>query len=687
MREYSDILGPVDSAFYYVERRETPMNIGALALFEGQIDYGDLLTFIEGRIHQAPRYQQRVIQAAGNLGQPTWIADPDFYVGNHVKLMKLEPPVTEDHLHNAVGKLLSRTLDRSKPLWEVYLIQGLDNQTAVFFKVHHCMVDGLAAVELFNFLMDPTPDYELPKAKQFFQPPPLPDQNDLLFDSILRDIPHQLGLLSKLGKETLRLTSSLTDSDKRLKMLLAVSQLISDNLRPIKKLPINGKNSGSQTMVWAEFSLDDIHAIRARCLASVNDVMLAILAKAIERYTMARGGTTQPFLRILIPVNVRDKEEQNDYGNRISVLPIDVPFNIPDPLEFLTTVTRFTQIMKESSLAYSMDLILTLPSLIPAPVQATIWNMAPTAFSLLAHTWCTNVAAMPTPVYLLGHELKHVYGFFPLNPSMGLACVVVSYNGRITMTLVADKGIVDDYDELLQHAKDAFHALKRAAGVPIVSPPGGANLPEQPVTGTLETPKPENVAISTNGDGSSSDSALASSLAVQPVLAPILIGVPAGNDGAPTKADSAPAPASAAPPLPAVYKLFSEEWAKALQEVINHSVAYRRASTGWTAGALSFIMETTPQKGFDTPAAVLLDLHRGECRSAHSLPLPEALRAAFVIQGSYNSWMDVLKGRSSPLVMLTSGRLHLRKGSMLRLLPYTRSATELVHCAQRVPWE
>jgi putative sterol carrier protein len=385
--------------------------------------------------------------------------------------------------------------------------------------------------------------------------------------------------------------------------------------------------------------------------------MLALLAKAVEVYTAAHGGTTQPFLRVLVPINVRDEAEKGDYGNRISVLPVDLPFNVDDPLEHLKAVMKFSKVMKESSLAYSMDLILTLPSLLPAVAHMPVWNIAPTAFSLLAHTWCTNVAAMPFTVYLLGHELKHVYGFFPLNPSMGLASVIVSYNGRITMTLIGDDGIVKDLAALESYLKDAYRDL--AGCLPKRAPPPTAvvEVPAVPVPEVMKQ-----------------------------------------NGAAPVAAIAMPAEAAAelareSLPQPMVVierecpKLFSAEWAQAMFAEINRSEDYRRASTRWTAGSLAFVMEAAPSRGFETPAAVWFDLYRGVCRSARALSPQEAARAAvFVIHGGYPAWMDVLSGRSAPLTMLTNGRLKLTKGALLRLLPHTHSASELVRCAQRVPW-
>ncbi len=724
MHQYSSILGPVDNAFYYVDNPETPMNIGSLAIYEGEIDYEELVRLLDARLHHAPRYRHRVIQAPLNLGQPTWIADPDFYIRNHVKRTRIPAPGTEKQLREVAGRLMSSMLNRNKPLWEVTLIEGLKGQSAIFFKVHHCMVDGLAAVELFSVLVDFTPDYKPPKRQQIHDPVSLPNPFELFLDSIGRDMQQQFKMLDKVRQEVTRMANIFSDPARREKMFVALAHLINNNMPPIQKLPINGTNTGNQSLVWAEFPLDEIHAIRSVAGASVNEVMLTILARAIDDYVHFKGGSTQPFLRALVPVNMRHEDEKGEWGNRVSVMPVDIPFNVEDPLNHLLAVRQFSQTMKESSLAYSMDLILTIPSLLPAALQAPIWAAAPTAFSLVAHTWCTNVAAMPMPVYLMGHEMKHVYGYFPLNQTMGLACVIISYNGRITMTLVMDNGIVDNAQVLEQGLVNAYHALRRAAHLPelqalsdqlaVSAAPRTASYAEQPrrsetarpaSAGTADTAVEKLLPASDGPQDSQRDErgetqheaspekleTLDDVLALEPVSRP----QPASSNGV-----HRPVPAAEISPLPVkvtekrvvaaprTYRLFSSEWAVAIQGEINESEDYRQASTGWNAGPLAFVMLADAGHGFPSAEAVLLELNRGHCREARKVTVRQAVdEASFVIQGDYAAWMDVLKGRVPPLVMLTRGRLQLKKGALLRLLPFTRSATELVACVQRVPWE
>jgi WS/DGAT/MGAT family acyltransferase len=466
------ILGPVDSAFLYVDSPETPMNIGAVTIFEGQIDFAAFTKLVDGRIHQAKPYLQRIVQAPFNLGMPTWRYDPDFFIGNHVFRQQLNAPGTDEQLRQLAGHLVSGMLDRSKPLWEIHLIEGLsNNRTAIFFKIHHCMVDGLSAVEIFTLLFDLTPEIAETPHKVVHDVPYLPNALELLRDSLIQDIPHKLGVLGKLGHDLQHMQSVFMDRDKRRKALIGLSYLINDNLMPIKRYSINGRNTGKITLAWSDFSLAEVRAIRTVAEASVNDVMLTVLTGAISRYLRDQGDVVaRNIVRILVPVNMRLESEKSDFGNRISVLPIDAPLDIDDPLKRLQVITDYSQAMKQSSLANSLDMILTMPSLMPSLAQPIIWGIAPLAFSFLAHLWCTNVAGPQIPVYVLGHRMLNSFGFFPLNPSMGLACVISSYNQRISMNLIADAGIIPDIVEIRQYLEQSYVALRSAAKVEPMAP-------------------------------------------------------------------------------------------------------------------------------------------------------------------------------------------------------------------------
>lgn len=685
-------------AFYYVDTPETPMNIGAMAVFDGKIEFDLLKQLVASRIVQAPLYQKRVVQAPLHAGPPTWIPDPNFDVSNHIFRLALDAPGTDGQLRQLAGQLASGMLPRTKPLWEMYLIEGLaDDHSAIFFKVHHCMVDGIAAVQIITILMDLTADMpDLPTPPPY-TPAPLPDTLGLLFDAFDRFVPDRVGVFKKIAHDTRMMSSVLGDKERRRRMLVGLVNLINDNLKPIQKLPINGKNSGRMALAWAEFSLAEVRAIKEHHHASVNDVMLTVLGGAVEAYASRHGGYgEQNFLRALVPVNVRGEEELELFGNRISVLPIDIPLDTSDPLERLRQTVEYTRLMKQSSLSTGLDLVLTLPSLALSAAQPLVWGVAPAVFAFLAHTWCTNVAGPQIPVYMLGRKMIHAYGYFPLNASNGMACVIFSYNQRITMTLVTDMAIIPDVTELRADLEASYEALRRAAKVqPQDSQPAGKPRP-QPLPPAAAASVTTAAAVAAGADAASVEARSAVPPTVEAAPEPAIAPVVATENGAGPaaaalpKASPEPLPdaqpaASAAEASPEPVTLFSAGWAQQYLTAINASRAYYNASTRWEAGPLTFVLKPAPNRGFPTERAVWLDLHRGRCRDALGLPPAEARqRAAFVIEGDYDTWMDVLNGRAQPLPLIVRGKLRLAKGSLMRLMPFTQSAQELIKCAQGI---
>ena len=719
------MLGPVDTAFLYLETPEAPMNIGAISVFEGDIPFESFVKLVDSRLHRTPLYRQRVIQPPLNLGPPVWLHDPDFFIENHIFRLRLEAPADDEQLRELAGHLISSMLDRRKPLWEVYLVEGLTgDRTAIIFKIHHCMVDGLAAVDLFTMLFDLTPETEPAPRKPIYDPPNLPSRADLILETAIRDIPHKFNMLRKLGGDLSFMGNVLGDKEKRRKALIGMANIINDNITPIKKLAINGSNSGRQQVAWVEFSLAEVRAIKSGRGASVNDVMLSVLGAAIERYTRDYPtNASQNFVRVLVPVNMRLEKERNDHGNRISVLPVDVPFGKTSPLDRLEAVQQYTTMLKESSLSNSLDVMLTVPALAPAITQPLVWRTAPLAFSLLAHTWCTNVAGPQIPVYVLGHQMLHSYGFFPLNPSMGLACVVMSYNQRITMTLIADSAIVPDVSEIAEHLQSAYLALRRAAKVqeiePIALTPSRAephtqpaasapaqvthsnnNHRDEPVAEAVRQTVTETAAEAVASEQAATDEDTVASAPVPDADAADTIdeeptaevtAQPVDEIADEPEPEPTPDPEPEPESAPIEDKpqgkpvLFSEAWAQAYAEALNNSQDYYRASTKWTAGPLTFIMRASPKHGIRTDSAVFLDLYRGKCREAKAMPPgPATQQASFVIEGDYEVWMKVLSGQAQPLPMIVRGKLRLKKGSMTKLLPFTQSSQELIRCAQAI---
>jgi diacylglycerol O-acyltransferase len=645
-----EFLGPVDAAFWYLDTRKTPMNIGSIMIFDGLLDYEQVLAVLDSRLHKLPLYQQKVVQPQNNLGEPRWVFDEDFYIENHVFKRTMKPKSTEADLRELASQVIGRKLDRNKPLWELHVINGFEDQkSALLFKVHHCMVDGISAIELFTLVLDISPEQPIIEAKPVYDPPPTPGERQMLEATLLRAAGHRLSLMRRMGTTLFNLGVNALDRDQRKKTLVGIVSLINDNLTAIKPLAINGENSGELTVAWSEFSMLDVLEIRQQRRVSVNDVMLAILGAAIGRYQQTTGEEVkQDFVRIIIPVNMRNESLQENVGNRISMLPIEIPLFAGDMLDCLDAVAAYTSVLKESELAKAFDVALTMPALAVPALQPFIWDIVPKIFVAIAHTWATNVAGPSTPMFFMGHELQHVYGFLPINPSMGLASTILSYDGRISLNMLADKAIIQDVNLLKRFVDECYAELCEAC-----------QISHEDTVEIEEVLEPE----------------------LQQHEEPIFSDFP----DSPLQTATIIAEAQAAVKAEPTIRLMSEEWALALQEAVNNSRDYHRASTHWTAGQVAMIMQPAPEKGFHKAEAVLLDLYRGKCREAHNVPLAEAkTQANFVLEGSYNHWMDILERRAQVIPMLLRGRLKLAKGHMRQLIPFTKSSRELVNCAIEV---
>lgn len=747
---YKKPLGPVDSAFWYLDTDATPMNIGSLLIFDGPLDFLSFRRLIDARLPSSPIYKQRVVDAPFNLGEPIWVYDDRFYIENHVFRRTVDRPGTLEQLRVLCSNIISSRLPRNKPLWEVYLIDGLEyDRSAVLFKVHHAMVDGISAVELLSLLLDFTDDPPtIPDEQPVYDPPPPPKPFDLLSHATRNFAPHRWDLLKKVGDDMLNMGSHLLDRDQRRKTLIGTLGLAHDMLSPISRLAINGENTGRQQIAWAEFSLAAVRAIRKSQRVSINDVMLTILGAGFGRYLEEVGDDSpQPFVRAIVPVNMRQMGIEENVGNRISMLPIELPRDAESPLERLEAVSRYATALKDADIATTFDLAFTLPALAPALMQPLIWLVVPRLFAAVAHTWATNVPGPQIPLYLLGRKMLHVYGYFPLNPSMGVASVILSYNGFISINVVADKAIVPDVTRIREHLYAAYDELCLACGITPIRPLQDeyAALAHKSSTGTTKaTEEGDEAGPLADAEDLPADE-IREEVSQQEDLTPLDIiddkpdvinvrpvhiysdtdasdyGLPiisagvngdspnvpmvarrgggrtgeaaeaspqtetsasAADTSQPAVPEETPGPAETVSAPPKKARIMSEEWAQALHDTINSSTAYYRASTRWTSGPVALVMDAAPSDGFAQAQAVLLDLHKGKCRSGHNVSVAEAYKqASFVLEADYATWMDILEGRAQALPMIVRGKVRLKKGALARLLPFTKSSQELVNCA------
>lgn len=467
-------LSPMDAFFLYGEREDQPMHVGAVCLFEGKVTYTRFVKNLEARLHLIPRYRQRAMSAPLNLGHPTWEDDPDFDIRNHVFKVKVKAPGGEKEIQDLAGKIFTGTLDRNKPLWEIYVVEGVaKGESALIFKVHHCMVDGVAGIALALILFDMTP--EIPKLrKKPYSAPPLPDSSALFFDALwdtaIGGVEHWTRFQRSLM--AFRKSFNSTGVSHAVKRFGAT---MGNFLVPLTKLPFNQQLNGHRIFAWRTISFSDARAIRAAAGGTVNDVILATIGTATRKYLeSSREAKKVPrYMRILCPVNVRQEHERGALGNRISFLPVEVPLHLDDPIERLNAVHLTTKELKIAKVPDAVSLMFDAVQGLPAPFQAVSLSAvtSPTVQQMLltmmppANMICTNVPGPQIPLYVIGKRLKAMYPKVPVVMEMGINLAITSYDQKMFLCFCADGKAGKDVERMAQFFDQAFDELRTAAEV------------------------------------------------------------------------------------------------------------------------------------------------------------------------------------------------------------------------------
>ena len=457
-------LSSQDTAFLYFESEEAPMNIGSVAVFEGEISYSRFVKNIEDKMHLIPRYRQRIISAPLNLNHPTWEFDPQFDIRNHVIPVRLDPPGSEDQLRELAARLFQGMLSRDKPLWELYLVHGLEgDRSALVSKVHHCLVDGVSGIELLMIVMDvsrePPPP---PPPSEPYDPPPLPDIATRFFDAVFDRLAD--GLKTSAGFQR-ALLSAIDNPASTRSLSRALETALPYFLRPGLRAPFNAAFSGERKLAWSEHSFAEVRAIRQACSGTVNDVVLSVLGGALSRYYEAHGMSTEGRIaRILTPVNVRREDERGALGNRISMLLVEVPLGMRDPVERLKIISKNMDRLKRNHIADGMELMADAIGDLPPMLQKALGTL-PMPGNTVANMVCTNVPGPMIPLYSAGHRLEAHYPLVPIAWEMGVGCAVTSYNQKLYFGLVADAQAAPDVDRLGNFLTESYVEMRSAAGV------------------------------------------------------------------------------------------------------------------------------------------------------------------------------------------------------------------------------
>lgn len=467
--------GALDAAFLNFESKEMPLHIGGVCIFDGPIQFDRFVATIESKLDQIPRYREKVVRPFFNIGYPTWQYDPDFDIRRHIFHVQLDPPGSMEQLRELTGRIFTPLLDRNKPLWETYVVDGLEGQrSALICKVHHCIVDGVAGIGLLNVIMDPSPEQRPLPRRKAFRPPPPPDRISLTLESFadsLSQIPKRLadtrdGLL---GYGALIFNDGLAALG-----LERVVDRMPELLSPVEHLPFNRPCSGERRVYWTEVPFAEARAIRTACGCTVNDVVLAVVAGAVAKYTTLHGQTVKNrFFRPMVPVNVRPASDAiGAFGNLISLLPVSLPLGIRDPVARIRHIHELTQAMKGARMPELLRLSLAWLGLLPPPVQAFLaanltWLNTPIP---LFHMVCTNVPGPQVPLYTCGQRMTACYPHVPTGMDVGISVAIESYDQKLYFALTTDALAAPDGGRMKDLLEASFRELRAAAGVPETQP-------------------------------------------------------------------------------------------------------------------------------------------------------------------------------------------------------------------------
>ena len=460
--ELNHRLTSLDAAFLYLEKKECPLHIGSTSIFEGKLTRQTLIRHIGDRLHLVPRYLQKVVPDPFLIGHPTWETDDDFKIENHILKVKQKKALNRKDLIKLAGEILTTVMERSKPLWEFHVIENYEGgRSALIIKIHHCMVDGISGVDLLKILFDITPQTPVlpPKPEIVKEEKTKKEPLQQLFDSLIGGMQEGINRLTDMQSGLMQLSSTLANP-QTVEALPHLGGVLPAVLTPAPRLPFNGQCSGERRLAWSEFSFRDARTIRTVLGGSVNDVVLTVLSEAVARYTeFHEQPIKDKIVRFMVPVSLRQKEQQGALGNLISILPVEIPLDIADLPHRFQYVNRKTALMKSANLAVGLLTVASLFAMLPAPLQSVIGAVADLPFPPF-NMVATNVPGPQVPLYLAGVKMLAQYPFVPIGYGLGLGCAILSYNQTLYFGLSSDVQAMGDVEKFKEILDEVFADLK-----------------------------------------------------------------------------------------------------------------------------------------------------------------------------------------------------------------------------------
>ncbi len=454
-------LKQMDASFLYLENEFNHMSIAAIAIFDGPAPGQDEVeAMVASKLDLVPRYRQRIRFVPFEAGRPVWCDDPHFSLGYHVRHTALPAPGNDEQLQTLVGRVMSQQLDRSKPLWEMWVVEGLtEDRWAIVFKMHHCLADGVAATDLLTVLMDERPDADHPKPRHW-KPETSPSPLRLTTDAVIETLTSP--------REWLHSLRSAVDAPRRV-----ANQVIDfvDGVGTFRRFAkgglessLNGPVGPHRSHRWVATSFANIKKIRSAHGTTVNDVVLAAITRGFRDLLLSRDEPVEGLVvRSLVPVSIRRDEERGEVNNRVSAMFADLPVGIADPVERLQDIHEQMNEMKDHHQASAGETLTALGGLAPPTMVALVMRMSAGIDQHAVQTVATNVPGPRHTLYAAGRPMRSGYLYVPLAASVRIGVAMFSYAGQLTFGVTGDSDHAPDTEVLCRGIEQGIEELLAAS--------------------------------------------------------------------------------------------------------------------------------------------------------------------------------------------------------------------------------
>ncbi len=461
-QEHFDRLTAIDASFLAQEGPVAHMHIGAMTVLEGPApSLEHFLDTIRERLHLVPRYRQKLSFPPAESGRPVWVDDPGFNLEYHIRQSALPKPGSEEQLLRLVSRIFSQQLDRSKPLWEMWMIEGVvDGRWALISKTHHAMIDGVSGMDLATVLFDLSPQgREIEHAGMAWEPAPEPTSAELVASGAVGAARTAVDGVRRAARVVLRPQNAITDAREAVE---GVGEIVWAGLNPAPPTPLNVEIGPHRRYRVVRTDLADFKRIKTQLGGTVNDIVLTVVSGALREWLHSRGVRTEGLeLRALVPVSVRSEDEHQQLGNRIVVMRGPLPVYVDDPVARLRVVRQAMDGLKESKQAVGAGVLASAQGLAPPTVlaQASRLNFSTRLFNLIV----TNVPGPQFPLYISGRRLLQLYpvAFLPRNHALAIG--IMSYDGELSFGLLGDYDALPDIDTIADGLRSAIAELSQIA--------------------------------------------------------------------------------------------------------------------------------------------------------------------------------------------------------------------------------